>query len=426
MKWNPVALFKNELSSFPTRSRLFILCAMFCGFLISADYAVIRPVSNAVFLTTFGTAYFPYAWILTIPINLLLVGLYNKYLPRLGCFKMFLCIAASIVSFNLFCAVFLQQIPWLSFVFYIWKEIYILLMFQQLWSVIHSTISFSKAKYLYGILFGVGGCGAVLGSLLPSFFAVKMGSESLLFATAPIYGLLAILFFYALKMTEGGVDLQLGAEKQKTSLEAFWHGMKLVGQSRYLTFILCIVVFMQMSSSLIDYQFNSVLEKTVLDKDLRTQFTGRILGIMHILTIGLQFLGSFLLVQFLGIKRSHFLLPSLLAMTSVAFYFFPLFGVISLSYISIKSFDFSLFSVIKEMLYIPLKPDEKFRAKAVIDVFAHRSSKALVSVLILSLQACFTSLFPTLLSWSSILLFGLWMLIVVKLFKEQPLEAVKE
>ncbi len=60
--------------------------------------------------------------------------------------------------------------------------------------------------------------------------------------------------------------------------------------------------------------------------------------------------------------------------------------MISFSYIFIKSVDFSLFGVIREMLYIPMKMDEKFRAKAIIDVFAYRSSKALVSVCILGLQ----------------------------------------
>ncbi|MCP5505935.1 MAG: hypothetical protein H7A38_03510 [Chlamydiales bacterium] len=72
------------------------------------------------------------------------------------------------------------------------KDIYVLLMFQQLWSVIHTKTEMSKAKYLYGILFGVSGIGAIFGSLVPSFFAVKLGSEHLLYLTIPLY-----LFFIA-------------------------------------------------------------------------------------------------------------------------------------------------------------------------------------------------------------------------------------
>jgi AAA family ATP:ADP antiporter len=218
--------------------------------------------------------------------------------------------------------------------------------------------------------------------------------------------------------------MKLSDEKQRTSLNAFSHGLKMIGASKYLTFILLIVVFMQLSSSLIDFQFNSILEKTIAEKDLRTQYTGRILGIVHAATISLQLFGSFLLIHFLGIRRSHLLIPSLLCLNSVAFQFFPLFGVISFAYISIKSCDFSLFSIIKEVLYIPLKPDEKFRAKAVIDVFAYRSSKAIASLLILGMQALLGPPFLSLLNWGSILLFIVWVGVVVALLREPKVQSV--
>lgn len=426
MKLNLLVKFQKEWVSFSSQSRLFLLYAMLCSFFISADYAVIRPVSNAVFLTAYGTVSFPYAWMLTIPFNFFVVALYNKYLPKVGCWRMFLNIAVIIAVSNLFCFFFLTQLPWLPFLFYIWKEIYILLMFQQLWSVIHSVVSLSKAKYLYGILFGVGGLGAIAGSMLPSFLAVKVGSEALLLATLPLYGFLTLFFFCALKKTEEGIEMRLSDKKQRTSLQAFWHGMQLIGKSRYLTFILLIVVLMQVCSSLIDYQFNSLLETTIPTKDLRTQFTGRIFAIVHSLTVVLQFFGSFLLIQLLGVKRSHFLIPCLLCLNSIVFDLFPLFAVASFAYISIKSCDFSLFGIVKEMLYIPLHPDEKFRAKAVIDVFAYRSSKALASLLILGLQAFFTSHILTVLNWSGILLLSLWIFIVIYLFKEPVITASQE
>ncbi len=410
-------MFLSALKNFSKTERLFVLFALLTGFFINCDYSIIRPVSNAVFLSAYGSKLFPYAWLATVPLNLLIVALYNKYLPRFGCFKMLACIAGAITFFNLFCAIFLQHIAWLPFFFYLWKEIYIMLMFQQLWSVIHSTISFDKAKYLYGFFFGFGALGAVLGSILPGFFAVKVGSETLLYATLPIYLALTTCYYFALKATKEGVGMKLDDQKERTSLQAFGHGVKMIGASRYLTFILLIVVLMQVSSTLIDFQFNHMLERTIFDKDLRTQYTGRMLGIVHAATISLQLFGSFLLVHFLGIKRSHFLIPFLLCLNSVAFQFFPFFGVISFAYVSIKSCDFSLFGIIKEMLYIPLKPDEKFRAKAIIDVFAYRSSKAIASALILGLQA-----FIPFLNWISIALFALWLVIIA--FTRQKIDKV--
>jgi AAA family ATP:ADP antiporter len=212
--------------------------------------------------------------------------------------------------------------------------------------------------------------------------------------------------------------MKLDDEQRRTSLNAFVHGLKMIGSSRYLIFILLIVMLMQLSSTLIDFQFNTILEKTIQHKDLRTEYTARILGMVHATTISLQLFGSFLLIHFLGARGSHLLIPSLLCINSLAFQFFPFFGVISFAYISVKSCDFSLFTIIKELLYIPLKPDEKFRAKAVIDVFAHRSSKAIASFLILGLQAALGSSFLPFLNWGSIALFSLWIIAIFALFKE--------
>ena len=180
-------LFRQEKNQFSTTERLFIIGAMLCGFFISADYSIIRPVSNSLFITKYGTQFFPFAWVISIPLNLLLVGIYNKYLPKLGCLKTYLVVASSIIAINCSCALFIKQFSFLIFFLYIWKEIYIMLMFQQLWSIIHSTVSLKRAKYLYGIFLGAGGVGSLLGSLLPGFFAVKVGSESLLYMTLPLY-----------------------------------------------------------------------------------------------------------------------------------------------------------------------------------------------------------------------------------------------
>jgi ATP/ADP translocase len=66
--------------------------------------------------------------------------------------------------------------------------------------------------------------------------------------------------------------------------------------------------------------------------------------------------------------------------------FLPSFALITFSIVFIKAIDFSLFGVIREMLYVPMKIDEKFRAKAVIDVFAYRTSKAVVAFFLLGIQ----------------------------------------
>jgi len=411
------SVLRNSINSLLIKDRLFILSAMICGFLISAEYSIIRPVSNSIFISAYSTLWFPYAWLATVPLNVVLVALYNKYLPRLGSFRVYLLIASMITSFSLLCSCCIKDSLVLPFLFYIWKEVYILLMFQQLWSIIHATISFKKAKYLYGILFGVGALGSVCGSMLPSFFAVKVGSQTLLLATPIIYSLLTLSFSLLLYASRKGRDIHIPEEEKRSSWSALKHGFDLIQKSPFLPFILGIVTLMQVSSSLIDFQFNHFLEKLGLTTDLRTEYTARVLGIVHLTTLVLQFFGSFLLVHFLGFKRSHLLIPMVLCINAIGLLFFPVFTMVSFSYITVKCFDFSLFGVIKEMLYVPLQRDEQFRAKAIIDVLAYRSSKAIASLLILMLQVWVGMRLHFILGSVAIAILLFWCYVVTKMFK---------
>jgi ATP/ADP translocase len=143
---------------------------------------------------------------------------------------------------------------------------------------------------------------------------------------------------------------------------------------------------MQSSVGLMEYRFNIYLEQNIVDLDLRTEYMGRVLSITNLVSGALQFIGSFFLIHTFGVRGSHLVVPLLLLANMVGIAFLPSFALITFSIVFIKAIDFSLFGVIREMLYVPMKIDEKFRAKAVIDVFAYRTSKAVVAFFLLGIQ----------------------------------------
>jgi len=176
---------------------------------------------------------------------------------------------------------------------------------------------------------------------------------------------------------------------------------------------------MQIATAFIDYQFNTYLEIAIPNVDLRTAFTGKVTSGINFIVTCFQFFGGFLLINFIGIKRSHLFVPCLLGINSIAFLIFPSFGMATYSHMSIKSLDYSLFGIIREMLYIPLKTDEKYRAKAIIDVFAYRSAKALASLFLIFLQNITGLNIILLISIISMLVYFFWIKVVSSMFKEQ-------
>jgi AAA family ATP:ADP antiporter len=396
---------REEMGSYSARQRAFLFFAMLCGFFICCEYSLIRPVSNSIFLAHYTAKWLPYAWIAIVPFNFLMVSVYNRLIPKWGSRRLFAYLVLVVMGTSLFFAFFLEKLPGLSFVFYMWKELYVLLMFQLVWSVIHSNVNLKRAKYLYGIFYGIGGLGSMLGSAFPSFFAVSYGTSNLLFLAIPIYLLLLGVYWKMCTYCEGDVP---NSEREQHG--GFLHGMKLIRGSSFLIFALLIVVFMQMITAVVDFQFNDILERIYPDTDVRTEYSARVLGLMHSLTTVMQFVGTYVLIKWMGFRNSHFIVPIALALCAGLFVAFPIFPIASLMFISCKSLDFSVFGVVKEMLYVPLKPDEQFRAKAVIDVFAYRTSKAFASLLIILVTSLVSS---HMLSWLNISLAILWVVAVV-------------
>lgn len=411
---NKLLRIKEELVSFSKEDKLFLLFAMLCSFFITMEASIVKAVSNSIFISTYGVKLLPFVWLCIVPFNFFLVHYYNKFIPIIGPMKMQCISMVLALLVSLSGAFLLDVIRPFAFGLYMWKDVYILLMFQQLWSVIHSTIDMKRAKYLYGIIFGMGGLGSVAGSFVPGFFAVVFGSAHLLFATIPIYFALGLCYF--LMMRARDLHPQIKPIEFSSKKSNFRRGVNLIYHSPYLRYILLLVMLMQIVSTLLDFNFNYALEKTILEKDLRTQFLGRLFGIINTTNIAVQFFGSFALVQLLGLKRSHGLIPMILLLTVSSATVAPLFSIIAFAFASAKCLDYSLFGVLREMLYVPLKVDEKFKAKSVIDVFAYRTSKAFASLMIVFVQFCLP-INPTLIVFITILaLCVVWGASVKKMF----------
>ena len=415
---------RKAFSSFSRTEKIFIFSAMACAFFISFDYGIVRPAINSIFIGVYGVKYIPYAWIVTIPLNFFVIYLYNRCLPKWGCWKTFVVVCLSVILMNFISAFYLTEIPFFPFIQCIWKDIYILLMFKQLWSLIHTTINTDKAKFLYGLLFGIGGLGSVVGSLVPSFFAVDMGSQKLFLFSVPVY--LLLMVFYRIAIKKSRIDPTNITFKDEASVHLSKSGFNLIKNSSLLTYVLLIVVFMQMSIAFVDFQFNIFLEKAIPLVDPRTAYAGRINGIINATTFTFQFLGGFIFLHFLGLKKCHYLVPMMLFGNGIMLLFLPSFGMISYAYASIKTMDYSVFNIAREMLYIPMRLDEKFRAKAIIDVFAYRSARGVASIMILLIQVVFPLSVSFILGWLALVVMLIWMFVLSLLFKKHDYSAKGE
>ena len=417
-----IRFYERIRTSTTKHERLFIILALLCSYFINFEASITKAVSNSLFIHAYTYKSLPWVWLALVPLNFLVVNFYNKFIPKIGLFYMLVCCTLITVVMNVFTAFFASSFKWLPFVFYLWKDLYILMMFQQLWSLLAATLNSSQAKILYGLFWGVGGVGAMTGSFCPGFLATKIGSEKLLLITLPFYGLLLFIYFMSIRVRDRYI-VSGPIQFDQTKPSSFIEGAKLIKRSKGLFFIFLIVIFMQVASTLLDFQFNESLSMRIQDKDLRTEYLGRFFGIVNGLNVILQFLGSYLIMHTLGVKGTHFVIPLYLGGLICSYLIHPAFSILAWSYGSIKALDYSIFGIVKEILYIPMNVEEKFLGKAVIDVFVYRTSKAVASCCIIGL-GFFTSLkLSTLITQVLLFIFILWCLTVVFLLgRKKPVK----
>lgn len=399
--------------------KIFIVLAMCAGFCITLDASIVKPVSNSFFISSYGTHLFPYSWLFALPINLFFVTIYNKFLSRLGCLKVMWITILMIVCGGFLSSYYIATVAWIPFLLYIWKDIYVLLMFQQLWSVIHVTIPEKQSKWCYGLLFGFGGIGSILGSFISGQFSLKLGSQKLLLCSIPIYITFALIYSVALYIRKKmGNREDLHTLHQDCAEKKLSDGFQLIRNSKQLRFILAIVICMQVAATLMELQFSVFLAKQMPTTDEMTAFSGRLFTCINGMVLFLQFFGSTLLLNIFRLRTIHFSMPIIFLGNALLFLLFPYFSMFIYSFTIVKSFDYSIFNIAKESLYSPLTIREKFQAKAVIDIFVYRSARGIASILVLVLQGVALAQISYL-AIGNVLVFLFWIFCVFFFYREK-------
>jgi AAA family ATP:ADP antiporter len=272
-------------------------------------------------------------------------------------------------------------------VLFLVKELYIVLLIEQYWSYINSSLSSESARKINGPITGVAGLGGAIGGSIVGFSAESLGTETmiLLAAISLIPAALMSNLTYSLhgEPPVPGVSVAGAGENRKHHYMG-WH---LIRSNPVLSSLLCIVLSTQVIAAVLDFKFQGLLSLQFEGSpDKETAFQGRFWGTLNTSVLALQFIIAPLLLSFLAIRWVHVLLPLIHFSAITVALIEPNIFTVGAAFFLFKAFDYSLFRAAKELLYIPLTFDERYRAKEVIDVFGYRSGKGVSSVAIVLLQ----------------------------------------
>ena len=365
----------------------FRLLALSFGFIfvLFSSYALLRPMRDALgleggkdelkwlFLATFLSC---------VVASLVLMWLSTRVKRRFYADFVFIFFALNLIGFYLAMNAFAEkstEFVWLARVFYVWVSIFNLFAFSSAWSLIADIFSKEASQRLFGIIAAGASLGSIAGAGSVKFLVGVIGVSNLVFASVVL-----LLVGVGLKNL---MIKELGKFESKENLARFdktigaknpFIGFALIVKSPYLlalcAFILLLTsvsTFLYMEQARIIREFFPTREARIAafaNIDLIVQTSALIIQIFLTakiakffkLTALLSTLGFVICVGFIVLAFTH---PA----------FMPLAVVMSIRRVG----EYALVKPGREMLFVPLSSDEKYKVKSFVDTVVYRGGDAI-------------------------------------------------
>ncbi len=346
-----------------------------------AGYEFIRSSSTVLFKSAYGAENLPLVMAVMPVVVFAGVALYSWVLSKLGPRRTLLVTSLGSALTIFFCYLILQTgNKQITVILFLIKEFYIVLLIEQYWSYINSSLSPSSARRVNGAITGIAGFGGAVGGWLVGSLAQDAGTQAMV--------LFAALALIPAAILSDQTYRKYGEPDQPVRKAQDGHlALSLFRENPVLYSLMAIVISSQILAAVLDFKFQSLLSVEFIGRpDEETAFQGTFWATLNTVVLVLQFIIAPLLLHFISIRLVHLIMPIIHLVVIIVAIIEPNVLTVGLAFFLFKAFDYSIFRAAKELLYIPLGFDERYRAKELIDVFGYRAGKGGSSVAIVVLQ----------------------------------------
>jgi AAA family ATP:ADP antiporter len=213
----------------------------------------------------------------------------------------------------------------------------------------------------------------------------------------------------------GGADGPAAGDDsdEKSTMSAALEGARLVFRSKYLLAILGIIGLYEVTSNIIEFQLSATVETSALAGTEIDAFFGQYGLLISLVSIAVQLLLTPYLMNRWSVGVALMVLPVVDLILSAGFLAVPVLGMAAALSIGDNALNYSINQSAKESLYTPTTPDEKYKAKAFIDMFIQRGAKVLAVGLNLTFAALVSIAAVRWLSLASFVVLAAWIAVVI-------------
>jgi AAA family ATP:ADP antiporter len=379
------------------------------SFLAMTAWNILRPLTKSKFISDLGADNVPWVMLGAGIIIGLVMHQYTRAIRRLPRSWVIPVTQIGItVLLVVFWALLRTEAVWVGVAFYVVGLILGLLLISQFWTLANDIYDARQAKRLFGFIGGGASLGGALGAGITTGIVQRAGSENtvLVGAAALVCCTVVVILILRRHRLKGGTELSL-EEEGVSAREA----LRLLRESPHVKIIALVIGFAAAGAQIIDLQLSMVAEAAsegggegaIAEFLARIQFYVSLAG--FVVQIGL----TRWIHRSFGLGVALMLLPVALGGSALLILITGAFWAASFARVLDATLRYTVDKTTREVLFLPLPAELKYRAKPFIDVTADRFAKATAAVLLLVLvQPWGLSLDWRELSYASISMMAIW------------------
>lgn len=342
-------------------------------FLVITVLLIVKPTVNALFVSQLGADSLPFGYLLVALIAVISSYFYSKAIREFSFIKVTI---VSLISFSIVFSLLAALLYFnllnkeTLYFYYVFVALFAVIATSQFWIFANMVFNAREAKRIFGFIGAGAIAGGIFGGYLTSFIAKHFGT-SIAIILAAIFILCCIPI---LKVVYNSriQNLSIFKRKQiiddKNTVES--STVKLILQSKHLTYIALITGISVIVAKLVDFQFSDFANKVISNSNDLASFFGFWFSTFNVGALLIQFFATRFILSRFGVGLSLLLLPISVALSVVCLIIAP---ELLLAAIAMKMADGSFKQSINksaiELLVLPISVAVKNQTKTFIDVF---------------------------------------------------------
>lgn len=381
------------------------LLMMLNAFFILAAYYLIKPVREALILAGKGAEFKSYLSAATVVLLIFVVKTFSSIASRFVRHKLITWVTIFFIS-NL--AVFYGlsflkiNLGTMGIIFFVWIGIFNVMVVAQFWAFANDIYSPEEGKRLFPLVAFGGTFGSFVGAKAAGWLIKPIGLYPMMLVAGGVLVLCILLTLIIHKREvkriaertktfalQGESDLKI----QEKPLEK-GGGFRLVFQKKYLLYIAFFILLLNFINTNGEYILNKFVihaaEKAVQTdgvtglkvEEYIGQFYADFFSTVNLFTWLIQLILVSRIFKWFGVRGALFFLPFI----ALGGYAFIAAGasllIVKWAKVMENSTDYSLMNTTRHALFLITQREEKYKAKAAIDTFFHRSGDVFSALLV--------------------------------------------